>query len=106
MAWFSRANDEASSRPPRLSLTAEIADVAGHPMTGAGKTIGRYEIEEEIGRGSMGIVYRAYDPLLRRVIALKTILAPHGMAETALPRHRQGQLWFIDDHKEIGRAHV
>jgi eukaryotic-like serine/threonine-protein kinase len=53
-------------------------------MTGAGQTIGRYEIEAEIGRGSMGIVYRAYDPLLRRVIALKTILAPHGMAETAL----------------------
>jgi serine/threonine-protein kinase len=35
--------------------------------------IGRYEIEREIGRGTMGVVYRARDPLLNRAIALKVI---------------------------------
>jgi serine/threonine protein kinase len=37
------------------------------------KTIGRYELREEIGRGMMGVVYEAVDPALARTIALKTI---------------------------------
>ncbi len=35
--------------------------------------LGRFELVAEIGRGAMGIVYRAMDPMLERTVAIKTI---------------------------------
>ena len=41
-----------------------------------GKTLGKYQVLEEIGRGGMGAVYKGYDPHLGRPVAIK-VLAPH-----------------------------
>jgi serine/threonine protein kinase len=58
-----RARAEA---PPGLSLSGEEGRQA----------IGRYEVIKTIGKGAMGVVYKARDPLLDRVVAVKTIMSP------------------------------
>jgi serine/threonine protein kinase len=37
------------------------------------KSIGKYEIVDAIGTGGMGTVYRAFDPTLERIVAVKLL---------------------------------
>ena len=61
-----------------------ILDPAKHPeMLGR---IGQYDIEEVIGRGGMGVVYKGYDNTLNRSIAIK-VLSPH-LASNGTARKR------------------
>jgi len=45
-----------------------IMDVGGEKPT-----LGRYEVERELGRGAMGIVYLGKDPKINRTVAIKTL---------------------------------
>jgi len=48
--------------------------------------LGKYRIEKEIGRGAVGIVYKAHDPSIDRMVAIKTLLP------TLLQSDKKGEL--------------
>lgn len=63
--------------------------------------LGRYDIEQTIGAGGFGIVFKAYDTELRRVVALK-VLAPHlmssGPARKRFTREAQAAAAIMHEH--------
>lgn len=65
----SAAPDEL--RDHELEQLKRLLEPASHPEL-LGR-IGRYELEQLVGRGGMGLVFRAYDAQLHRVVAIKTL---------------------------------
>ncbi len=55
----------------------------------SGRTIGNYQIVEEIGRGGMAVVYRAYQPQLDRWVAIKVLQATGASGREFLARFRR-----------------
>ena len=61
-----------------------------------------YELQQEIGRGGMGIVYKAHDPRLDRFVALKMILrGEHASPEDLSRFHREAQAAAGLSHRNI-----
>jgi tetratricopeptide (TPR) repeat protein len=65
-----------------IGLDSTTADVEVMPTCCVGETLsGRYRLDEEIGRGGMGVVFRAWDSDLERQAAVKVLAARHEVGD-------------------------
>src|SRR5215471_10060313 len=79
------ALDEAD-QSPQDDLAALLAAVpASHNL----RRLGNYGLLEEIGRGGMGVIYRARQRHSRRIVALKRVLSYHAESRETLARFRR-----------------
>ncbi len=88
----------------RLLLgTAAASDTEAVPQVSATSSrLGEYELGPELGRGAMGVVYRARQPRLRREVAVKVILASRFVGESARKRFlAEAELAAQLDHPNI-----
>jgi serine/threonine-protein kinase len=72
------------------------------------KTLGRYEIVGEIARGAMGVVYKARDPLIDRMVAIKTVdIGTHDVESETYERRffREGKAAGRLNHPNIVTIH-
>jgi serine/threonine protein kinase/tetratricopeptide (TPR) repeat protein len=64
--------------------------------------LGNYQVLEEIGRGGMGVIYRARQRHSRRIVALKRVLGYHADSRETLARfRREAQAAASLDHPNI-----
>jgi len=73
--------EQRVTRAKALSETVILGGAQGHPggtlmLDGGGMQkpmLGRYQVEKELGKGAMGVVYLGKDPKIGRVVAIKTM---------------------------------
>ena len=76
--WFAgtRRRARRDRLPPAAAPPEDVSAGSARPGP-ALQTLGRYRIDREIGRGSMGVVYLGRDPRSDRPVALKTMALGH-----------------------------
>jgi serine/threonine-protein kinase len=65
------------------------------------RRFGRYEVVAELGRGAMGVVYKARDPQIERIVAVKTV----SMWGQELEEKTEFRMRFLNEAQAAGRLH-
>jgi serine/threonine protein kinase/tetratricopeptide (TPR) repeat protein len=85
--------------PDEPTLDDLLGEIHGHD---ADWLLGNYQILEEIGRGGMGVIYRARQRHSRRIVAIKRVLSYHADSQETLMRfRREAQAAANLDHPNI-----
>lgn len=93
------------AQAPTLRQGQEAATTAGLPG-GDGLSLGRFQVQGELGRGGMGKVMAARDPELRRSVAVKIVVDPSQVTEAQLSRFvAEAQITSQLEHPNIVPVH-
>src|SRR6266567_3135092 len=85
--------------PQMDSFDAALAEIV---IRDSDWRLGNYQILEEIGRGGMGVIYRARQRYSGRIVALKRVLSYHRESCATLARfHREAEATASLDHPNI-----
>jgi len=96
------------NRAKNLSETVMLGGAGGHPggtmLLDGGAVekpmLGRYQVEKELGKGAMGVVYLGKDPKIGRVVAIKTMALSQEFAGDELVDARER---FFREAETAGR---
>ncbi|MFM8803449.1 MAG: serine/threonine-protein kinase, partial [Planctomycetia bacterium] len=93
-----------SARPAAPGKPATMAEI-GRLLEG--RSLGPYRLDQFVGGGGMGAVFRALDTTLDRVVAVKVLSRQQSDDEETLRRFRnEAQSAARLDHENIGRVHA
>jgi WD40 repeat protein len=99
-----QSDDEApeESQTPAFTFgVTPFADGAGK-LPGDAEVLGDYRLEEQIGHGGMGVIYRAYQVSLARTVAVKLLLLGRYSSPDSIRRfHREAQAAAALRHPNI-----
>ena len=79
---------------PTATLMLDGGDGVQKPM------LGRYQVEKELGKGAMGVVYLGRDPKINRVVAIKTMALSQEFEEDEL---EEVKMRFFREAETAGR---
>lgn len=96
-----RPGPPSSARSDATAAATSPAPVSGE----SGKQFGPYRLVRQLGAGGMGVVWHAFDPQLRRHIALKHIHAGTGHPEAVARFQREARLAARLRHPGIVAVH-
>ncbi len=101
MEQLKESNEEATSDEPVRTADLPLGFLSPTDKPGQLGKLERYEVLAEIGRGGMGIVLKAFDPTLHRVVAIKVLapqLATSGVARKRFLREAKAAAAVMHDH--------